>query len=86
MHLASLRTFAERYDSMVAAATKILSKMGPRITVSLSQHDHVALSALAEHCNVSLSWLTRQAIAEFLVNHPPSGSQLPLTLDKKASQ
>lgn len=70
---------------MVTAAAKIQPKTGPRITVSLPQNDHLALSALAERCDVSLSWLTRQAIAEFLTNHAKGDLQLPLNRDKKAS-
>lgn len=68
-------------DSRVS---NLSAKTGPRITVSLPHHDHVALSVLAERCDVSLSWLTRQAIAEFLANHGNSELQLPLNLEKKA--
>ena len=64
---------------------KTQPKAGPRITVSLPQQDHLALSALAERCDVSLSWLTRQAIVEFLANHGRDELQLPLNLEKKAS-
>ncbi|WP_127318419.1 ribbon-helix-helix domain-containing protein [Ensifer sp. SL37] len=86
MHVASTKNIkrTERFV-MVSAATKIQPKTGPRITVSLPQHDHLALSALAERCDVSLSWLTRQAIAEFLANHGKEDLQLPLNLEKKAS-
>jgi len=58
-------------------------RTGPRITVSLSSHDHDALSALAERCDVSLSWLTRQAIVEFLESHAKGELQLPLHLESK---
>lgn len=56
-------------------------KSGQRITVSLSSHDHDALSALAERCDVSLSWLTRKAIIEFLETHAKGELQLPLHLE-----
>ena len=63
--------------------TKPQQKTGPRISVSLNSQDHTALSALAQKCDVSLSWLTRQAIAEFLTNHADGDLQLPLHLDSK---
>lgn len=68
---------------MVGTTIKTQPKAGPRITVSLPQHDHLALSALAERCDVSLSWLTRQAITEFLAKHGKDDLQLPLNLEKK---
>ena len=37
-----------------------------RITVNFPHEEHAALAALAERYDVSLSWLTRQAVAEFL--------------------
>lgn len=67
------------------AAPKLQPKADPRITVTLSSQDHLALSAMAERCDVSLSWLTRQAISEFLSNHAKEDLQLPLNLQKKAS-
>lgn len=58
-------------------------KKGTRITVSLTESDHVALEAIAERCNVSLSWLTRKAITEFLEVYDATGTQLPLALKAK---
>ena len=37
-----------------------------RITVGLPEEEHAALTALADRYNVSLSWLTRKAVAEIL--------------------
>ena len=37
-----------------------------RITVSLPEKEYEALFTLAERFDVSLSWLTRRAIADFL--------------------
>lgn len=54
-----------------------------RITVTLSHRDHTELAALAERCDVSLSWLTRQAVADFLEKHAKGELQLPLALDAK---
>ena len=44
-------------------------KFGPRLTVSLTGSDYDALSALAEKDEVSLSWVVRRAIDEYLDNH-----------------
>ena len=56
------------------------SKNSTRITVSLREDDHVALAAIAERYDVSLSWLTRRAVAEFLEHHGRRGSQMDLDL------
>lgn len=51
-----------------------------RITVSLSPKDYTELAVLAERCDVSLSWLARQAVADFLEKHAKGELQLPLNL------
>lgn len=55
-------------------------KKSTRITVSLADGEHAELTALAAKFDVSLSWLTRQAVVEFLKMQGKSGSQLPLEL------
>ena len=56
------------------------SKSSTRITVSLPDDDHTALSAMAERHDVSLSWLARRAVAEFLENHGRGDAQFALDL------
>lgn len=56
------------------------AKKGERITVSLSGPDHAALAELADRYDVSLSWLVRQAITEFLERSASGKVQLPLQL------
>ena len=51
-----------------------------RITVSLPDNEHTALAALAERHDVSLSWLTRKAVVEFLARYERADAQLPLDL------
>ena len=51
-----------------------------RITVSLPDRDHAALAAIAERHDVSLSWLARRAVAEFLANHGRDGARPALDL------
>ncbi len=43
--------------------------MSMRITVSLPEAEYVALSEVARQYDVSLSWLTRKAVADFLSAH-----------------
>lgn len=57
-------------------------KKGHRITVSLSDTDHAALSALAERHDVSLSWLARKGITDLLEHHEKEELQLPLDLKR----
>lgn len=57
--------------------------MSTRITVSLPEREYAALSALARQYDVSLSWLTRKAVADFLKHHDEgkdnTSGNLPLT-------
>ena len=52
----------------------------PRISISLPERDYAALCALAEKHDISLAWLGRQAVAEFLERYQDRELQLPLTL------
>ena len=56
-----------------------------RITVSVPDDDHAALSEMALECDVSLSWITRQAISDFLSRHKAGEVQLPLDLSRKVA-
>jgi len=49
-----------------------------RITVSLPETEYKALFALAERFDVSLSWLTRRAIVDFLEKNNNEGQQISL--------
>jgi len=55
------------------------SKKKPRISVSLPDHEYVEMSALSDKHDVSMAWLARQAITEFLERHRNEPLQLPLT-------
>ena len=46
-----------------------LKKFGPRLTVSLPASDYVALNALAQMDEVSVSWVVRRAVDEYLCSH-----------------
>ena len=45
-------------------------RFGPRLTVSLTEDDHEALTALADKDEVSISWVVRRAIEEYLRRRP----------------
>ena len=53
-----------------------------RISVGLSGKEHADLLALSEKHRVSLAWLGRQAITEFLERYRNRELQLPLTLER----
>jgi len=44
-------------------------KLGPRVTVSVTPGDYATLSTLAEKHEVSVSWVVRRAIHEYLRWH-----------------
>lgn len=58
----------------------MLSAAMVRVTVSLTPGEHAALCALATRARVSLSWMIRQAITEFLERQRDEVGQLPLHL------
>ncbi len=55
-----------------------------RATISLDKNDYTALGKLAERMEVSASWLTRQAIRDFLDKYGERGQpELALRLADK---
>lgn len=63
-----------------------MSHKPTRVTVSLTERDHTELSALGERLDVSLSWLIRKAVTEYLMNHRPDEMQLPLPLKRRPGE
>lgn len=53
-----------------------------RITVSLTQEEYLELEAVANANDVSLSWVTRRAINEYLEKHG-QGVELGLPFEAK---
>jgi len=51
-----------------------------RITINLAGEEYEALSTLSEENRVSLAWLGRQAVIEFLDRYGGQQPQLPLNL------
>jgi hypothetical protein len=52
----------------------------PRLSVSLSEGEVRELLALKERHNVSMAWIGRQAILEFIEKYTNETVQLPLRL------
>lgn len=57
--------------------------MPTRITVSLPEREHAELAALARKYDVSLSWLMRKAVTEFLTQCGKEESPLTLKLPRE---
>ncbi|WAC22941.1 hypothetical protein [Blastomonas sp. SL216] len=55
----------------------------PRLSVGLSDAEHQELLALAERHNVSMAWVGRQAIIEFMMKYRNEDAQLPLALPRE---
>lgn len=51
-----------------------------RVTVNLAEREYEELAALSHKNRVSLAWLGRQAIIEFLDRYAGEERQLPLNL------
>jgi predicted transcriptional regulator len=59
-------------------------KLEVRLSVSLDTDDHVALLRLAEEHRLSISWMVRKAIAEFVErNRDSDQAELPLSRSRQ---
>ena len=54
-----------------------------RVTVNLEDREYNELSALSDRHRVSLAWLGREAIIEFLERNEKEELQLPLNLSSE---
>jgi len=54
-----------------------------RLSVNLSDTEYAELASLAQKNAISMAWIGRQAILEFLEAHRENQLQLPLTLAKR---
>jgi predicted transcriptional regulator len=53
--------------------------MNTRVTITLDEADHKQVAALASEYRVSIAWVVRYAVADFLERH--RGEQLQLALN-----
>ncbi|MEN3148478.1 ribbon-helix-helix protein, CopG family [Neorhizobium sp. IRAMC:178] len=56
-----------------------------RLSVSLDEDDHAAISRLASDMNLSAAWIVRRAVAEFVERHS-DGAQSELPLLRRVSK
>jgi hypothetical protein len=68
-------------NSTSGAKTKT-GQQRPRLSVSLSEGEVRELLALKERHNVSMAWIGRQAILEFVEKYANEAIQLPLRLTR----
>lgn len=73
MHYAENRTTGTKPEHTLAAAQK-----SSRVTVSFTDSDHDLLTQIAEDRDVSLSWVIRQAVSEYLDRNRHEEPGLPL--------
>ncbi|MFN4282396.1 MAG: ribbon-helix-helix domain-containing protein [Alphaproteobacteria bacterium] len=62
-------------------------KLGPRVTVSVTRGDYDILNALADQEDVSVSWVIRRAIHEYLRRHrhSPNPTNSPLATNRTSA-
>ncbi|WP_432444561.1 ribbon-helix-helix domain-containing protein [Rhizobium leguminosarum] len=56
-----------------------------RLSVSLDEKDHAAISRLAADMNLSTAWVVRRAVSEFVARHD-DGAQPELPLSRRTSK
>lgn len=57
-----------------------------RVTVNLSEEEHADVFSMAGNFNVSVAWIGRQAIREFLQKYRDASKDLPLPLKVEAGE
>jgi hypothetical protein len=73
-------------DKPAVRARRDKSKLGTRVTVSVDERDYEQLVALSDEHRVSLAWLVRYAVADFLERYRQDQLELPLELTKGGRQ
>lgn len=61
------------------------NRLGPRVTVSVTPGDYDTLTTLAEKDDVSVSWVVRRAIHEYLQRNPRARAVRRPALDKQTA-
>ena len=72
--------FTVLHDAAPRITLKDTMAAMPRISISLPENEYSELVALSEKHRISLAWLGRQAVAEFLERYESRELQLPLTM------
>ena len=66
----------------MSAKTATKGAKPPRLSVGLTNTELTELLALKDRHNVSMAWLGRQAIVEFIAKYRDEQAQLPLRLTR----
>ena len=69
--------------STILTKLEILVATKHRVTINIDDREFRQLAALSDKHRVSLAWLGRQAIIEFLECHEDQELQLPLSLSSE---
>ncbi len=57
-----------------------------RISINLPESEYAELAAMAEKHNISMAWIGRKAILDFLERNRENHLQLPLTFSERAER
>jgi Ribbon-helix-helix domain len=70
----------QAWEDKTAVRARRGKKLATRVTVSVDEGDYEQLSTLAEEHRVSLAWLVRYAVGDFLARYRQDQLELPLEL------
>ena len=76
-------TVMQAWEDKTAVRARRGKKLATRVTVSVDERDYEQLSALAEEYRVSLAWLVRYAVGDFLGRYRRDQLELPLELTSR---
>ncbi len=70
----------QAWEDKTAVRARRGKRLATRVTVSVDERDYEQLSTLAEEHRVSLAWLVRYAVGDFLERYRQDQLELPLEL------
>lgn len=73
----------QAWEDKTAVRARRGKKLATRVTVSVDERDYEQLSSLAENHRVSLAWLVRYAVSDFLARYREDQLELPLELTRR---
>jgi hypothetical protein len=76
-------TVMQAWEDKTAVRARRGKKLATRVTVSVDERDYEQLSTLAEEHRVSLAWLVRYAVGDFLTRYRQDQLELPLELTSR---
>jgi Ribbon-helix-helix protein, copG family len=76
-------TVMQTWEDKAAVQVRRGKRLATRVTVSVDERDYEQLSALADQHRVSLAWLVRYAVGDFLDRYRRDQLELPLELTSR---